>query len=110
MALRPAAADPRPKAKSNTAIDLAIGAAKNARESAAVLRENDDWLVITDELIKACKSAASAWDKLATRLIKKQASTLPQDGRSDDAVDDPTPENEGDDIGDIPAGFDRRSA
>ena len=34
---------------------------------------------------------------------KKQASTLPQDGRSEVPVDDPTPQNEGDDdLGDIP--------
>jgi hypothetical protein len=40
---------------------------------------------------------------------QKRASTLPQDGRSEVPMDDPIPENEGDDLGDIPACLDRRS-
>jgi len=39
--------------------------------------------------------------------IKKQASTLPPEPRSEGAVDDPTPSN--DDLGDIPAELDRRA-
>ena len=38
----------------------------------------------------------------------KQASTLAQDGSNEQAVDDPTPENQGDDL-ELPACLDRRS-
>jgi hypothetical protein len=43
------------------------------------------------------------------QLGRKRASQKPADGRSNVAVDDPAPENEGDDdLGDIPACLDRR--
>jgi hypothetical protein len=69
-----------------------------------VLRENEDALVISDELINACQSAANAWQKV-NELRRKQASTLPQDGRSEVGVDDPTT-----DLGDVPPFLDRRKS
>ena len=39
----------------------------------------------------------------------EQGSTLPQNGRSEVPLDAPAPENEVD-LGDIPAGFDRRKS
>jgi hypothetical protein len=42
--------------------------------------------------------------------LREIAGRWPQDGRSEVPVDDPTPENEGDDLGDIPACLDRRRA
>jgi hypothetical protein len=49
---------------------------------------------IDRELIDAALDAANAWRKVANKLaaiFNQQASTLPQDGRSGVAVDDPTP-------------------
>jgi Protein of unknown function (DUF3102) len=92
------------------ALQFARGAAKSAQEAAALLRKHEDDLEIDDELIQACKAVSRTWDKLATRLIKKELHRRAQaDGRSEVPVDDPIPENEGDDLGDIPACLDRRS-
>ena len=44
------------------------------------------------KLIDAAAYAARAWAELLTTLQKKPASTLPQDGLSEVAVDNPTPE------------------
>lgn len=82
-------------------------AAKSARKAAAVLRAEE--AQIDDELIRACWDAEDAWAKLAVKLSKKRASTLPQDGRSEVPVDDPTSEPS-DDFPEIPACLDRRHA
>jgi hypothetical protein len=74
--------------KPTEALDFAKAAAKNAREAAGILRDTEDALVIDDELIRACEAASAAWGKLAARLIKKRASTLPRGGQSEVAVDD----------------------
>lgn len=81
--------EPEPR-KPSIALEIARAAAKATQDAAGVLRENEDALEIDDELIDACKAVSTAWDKLATRLIKKRASTLPKDGQSGDAAGDPT--------------------
>jgi hypothetical protein len=93
----PQSSDGDEPSRSGIAIELAMAAAKNAREAAGVLRATQDALVINDELIQACKAVSTAWDKLATGLIRKRASTLPGDG----------PENHAD-YPNLPAHLDRR--
>jgi hypothetical protein len=93
---------PKPEPNSEPfALQLAKRAAETARDMA---RESDEGAhVINDELIQACKAVSTAWDKLATKLIQKRASTLLQDGRSDSA-----PGDNHADYPDLPAHLDRR--
>jgi ParB-like chromosome segregation protein Spo0J len=60
----------------------------------------DDQMALILENVKLDKARKAA-------IRKKRASTLPQDGSNEDAVDDPTPGN-GVDLGDIPPELDRR--
>jgi hypothetical protein len=71
--------------------EFAKASAKNARELAAVLRENESDLIIDDKLIEDCKAAYRAWGAITARLINKQASTLAQDGSNGDGRGDPIP-------------------
>jgi hypothetical protein len=89
----------------------------------------------SSETVEAAQAAANAWQKLTNELRKKQASTLPHDGRSEETVGDPIPKvrrvyvktepadltptrvyvkaddaDDAADIGDIPAHLDRRRA
>ena len=73
-----------------------------AAESAQMARDDDMMdLAITKDMAAAAADATLGWSEMAfflhsqlekARNSKKQASTLPQDGRSEGAVDDPTPE------------------
>ena len=75
---------------------------------------------IDEEILTAVWDAHQAWCRVHRLLQEKRASTLPQDGRSEGAVDPPKSsaalfakleaelEKGGDDIGDIPACLDRR--
>jgi hypothetical protein len=85
----------------NSALEIARGAAKSAREAASVLREFEDTLEIDDDLLDACRKAANAWSKLLARLKQKRASTLPQNGQSETGPDHSTDN-------DLPAFLDRR--
>ena len=60
---------------------------------------------IDEEILTAAWDAYQFWGRVHRLLQEKRASTLPQDGRSEVAVDDP---NDDFDIGDIPACLDRR--
>jgi hypothetical protein len=65
---------PKPKGvaddenENSSALEIARGAAKSAREAASVLREFEDTLEIDDDLLDACRKAAVAWSKLLARL------------------------------------------
>ena len=72
----------------SAAVQLALAAARAAQDAAGVLREAEDAIEITDELIQACMAASAAWEKTGARLIKKRACTLPQDGRNEAPVGD----------------------
>ena len=82
---------PEPQVKAASVMGMAAEAMEWAEFSAASLAEFGD--EIDMDLIDACAAAADAWMVL-TNLLKIRA--LPADGRSEGAVDDPTPENEGD--------------
>ena len=80
----------------------------NERE-ASVKRRTQKYKDDTGEILDAADAARRAWQEVYNRVMaEKLASTLPQDGRSEVPMDDCTTENEGDDLGDIPAGLDRR--
>jgi hypothetical protein len=80
----------------------------NERE-ASVKRRTQKYKDDTGEILDAADAARRAWQEVYNRVMaEKLASTLPQDGRSEVPMDDRTTENEGDDLGDIPAGLDRR--
>jgi hypothetical protein len=62
---------------------------------------------IDDEIVRAVAEAVASWMRVLSDLQRKQASTLPQDGRSKVPADDCTSEPS-DDFPEIPSGLDRR--
>ena len=124
-------APPKPKPKPKTTVEYIIdedaeeeppphqlptsmrvrGFLHRAQESAQMARDDDlKGVEITKAMEDAACDAMNAWKERWAGICRKRLATLPADGRSEMAVDDCTPENEGDyDLGDIPACLDRRA-